>query len=120
MVQILHSLQTTCKKISLSIVFSLSKVFQSKLLNVDIYSNLNFRKFKIKNVWVVNGMKLTPNLVKVKNSHSHLADIDFSSIDIDSDILILIGADMHIYIYIYIYKSFLNAVTETSTFDCFF
>ena len=70
--------------ISLSNVMSSHKVFQSKLLNVDIYSNLNFQKFKIKNVWVVNGMKLTPNLVEVKYSHCNLTDKDFSSIDIDS------------------------------------
>ena len=36
------------------------KKIQSILVNLDIFSKLNFAKFKIKNAWVVNSMKLPP------------------------------------------------------------
>ena len=48
----------------------IKKTFQSKLVNLDVSSNSNSEKFKTKNVWVVNSMKLPPkclNLDKVKH-----------------------------------------------------
>ena len=58
------------QEISLSNVMSSKKTFQSKLVNLEISSNSNSEKFKTKNVWVVNSMKLPPkclNLDKVKD-----------------------------------------------------
>ena len=80
------------------------KLVQSKLVNLDITSNLNSEKLEIKNAWVVDSLKLPPkclNFDQVKHSHAHLTDLDFSNVDVDSDISILIGADnpmLHIYI----------------------
>ena len=87
-------------------MISNGKTFQSKLVNLDISSNSNSERFKIKNAWVDNSMKLPPkclNLDIVINSYNHLKDIKFSNIDIDSDISILIGADNPIFIYIRTY-----------------
>ena len=87
-------------------MISNGKTFQSKLVNLDISSNSNSERFKIKNAWVVNSMKLPPkclNLDIVINSYNHLKDIKFSNIDIDSNISILIGADNPIFIYIRTY-----------------
>ena len=72
------------------------KAFKSKLVNLDISSNTNSGTCKIKNVCVVNSMKLSPkclNLDIVKYLYSHLKDIEFSNINVDSDISILIGDD---------------------------
>ena len=91
------------QEISLPNVMSSKKTFQSKLVNLDISSNSNPEKSKIKNAWVVNSMKLPPkcfNLDKVKHSYSHLTHIGFSNIDADGAISILIGADnpmVHLY-----------------------
>ena len=94
------------QEISLSNVMSSKKTFQYKLVNLDISSNSNSEKFKIKNAWVVNSMKLPPkclNLYKVKHSCSHFTDIDYNNIDVDSDILILTGEDNLCFIYIRTY-----------------
>ena len=91
------------QEISLPNVMSSKKTFQSKLVNLNISSNSNPEKSKIKNAWVVNSMKLPPkcfNLDKVKHSYSHLTHIGFSNIDADGAISILIGADnpmVHLY-----------------------
>ena len=84
------------QEISLSNVMSNRKAFKSKLVNLDISSNTNSETCKIKNVCVVNSMKLSPkclNLDIVKYLYSHLKDIEFSNINVDSDISILIGDD---------------------------
>ena len=55
--------------------------FQSKLVNLDISSNPNSGKFKIKNAWVVNSMKLPLKCLSLDKvnfySSSNLTDLEF-------------------------------------------
>ena len=58
------------------------KAFQSKLVNLDIFSNLNFEKFKTKKCMGCQPYETTTLdketvLEKVKHLYSHLIDIRF-------------------------------------------
>ena len=91
------------QEITLSNVMSNKKTFQSKLPNLDIFANPNPERFKTKNAWVVNSMKLPRkflNLDIAKHLYGHLADKEFCNMVVGSDISILIGADnpmLHLY-----------------------
>ena len=63
----------------------------------------NSTSFNVKNVWIVDSMKLPSqriNTDKLKNCYNQLAGIQFTPFDKSSEISLLIGADnlmLHIY-----------------------